>query len=81
MSIAKPKATAKAATAEAKTTTAKKPAAPKVAKAKTASADDNQRRSMIAEAAYFYAEKRGFQEGNPEDDWFKAEQDISRLFS
>lgn len=34
---------------------------------------------MIAEAAYFIAERRGFQGGNPEQDWFEAEKQISRM--
>jgi hypothetical protein len=29
---------------------------------------------MIAEAAYFLAEKRGFASGLEQDDWFAAEQ-------
>lgn len=37
------------------------------------------RHRMIAEAAYFIAERRGFQGGNPEQDWFEAEKQISRM--
>ncbi|QCW83335.1 sterol desaturase family protein [Methylotuvimicrobium buryatense] len=33
---------------------------------------------MIAEAAYFKAEKRGFEPGNEMYDWLEAEQDIAR---
>lgn len=40
----------------------------------------NQRHQMIAEAAYYLAEHRGFQGGSPVDDWLKAEGEISRLF-
>lgn len=29
---------------------------------------------LIAEAAYFIAEQRGFTNGNCEDDWYKAER-------
>ena len=40
-----------------------------------------QRRQMIAEAAYYLAEQRGFNGGNPELDWFRAEQQIENLLS
>jgi hypothetical protein len=35
-----------------------------------------QRRQMIAEAAYFRAERRGFRGGDPVADWLEAEQEI-----
>jgi hypothetical protein len=35
-----------------------------------------QRDRMIAEAAYFRAERRGFQGGDPLDDWLQAEAEI-----
>jgi hypothetical protein len=34
---------------------------------------------MIAEAAYFRAERRGFQRGDPLDDWLQAEAEIDRM--
>ncbi len=34
----------------------------------------------IAEAAYFMAERRGFQGGCPIQDWLEAERQISRQF-
>lgn len=34
-------------------------------------------RQMIAEAAYFRAEQRGFQGGDPVQDWVEAEKEIS----
>ena len=37
-----------------------------------------EREQMIAEAAYFNAEHRGFQRGDPEQDWFLAEDQIER---
>jgi hypothetical protein len=37
------------------------------------------RRQMIAEAAYFRAEKRGFQGGDPVTDWLAAEAEIDAL--
>jgi len=35
-----------------------------------------QRRQMIAEAAYFRAERRGFSGGDPVMDWLEAEREI-----
>lgn len=35
-----------------------------------------ERRAMIAEAAYYKAEQRGFMPGFEELDWFEAEQEI-----
>ncbi len=37
-----------------------------------------QRRHMVAEAAYYLAERRGFQEGGSMSDWLQAEIDIER---
>jgi hypothetical protein len=37
---------------------------------------DEQRRQMIAEAAYFRAERRGFNGGDPVADWIDAEADV-----
>lgn len=34
------------------------------------------RRTMIAEAAYFKAEKRGFAPGSEERDWLEAEREV-----
>ena len=36
----------------------------------------NERHSMIEEAAYYHAEKRGFQSGHEMLDWLEAEKDI-----
>ena len=38
-----------------------------------------QRQRMIAEAAYFRAMQRGFNGGDPVDDWLVAEREINRL--
>ncbi len=35
--------------------------------------------NMIAEAAYYLAEHRGFQGGDPQQDWLAAEAEIDRL--
>ncbi len=37
---------------------------------------DDERRHMVAEAAYFRAEKRGFCEGDVQQDWLDAEAEI-----
>jgi hypothetical protein len=37
------------------------------------------RRAMIAEAAYFRAERRGFAAGGEVDDWLAAETEIDSL--
>lgn len=42
-------------------------------------ADERQR--MIAEAAYFRAEARGFRDGDPLEDWLVAEAEIDRTRS
>ncbi len=36
---------------------------------------------MIAEAAYFMAEKRGFREGKAEADWLCAETEIDKMLT
>ncbi len=41
------------------------------------SAED--RRLMVAEAAYYLAERRGFQDGACMSDWLQAEIDIERM--
>jgi hypothetical protein len=38
-----------------------------------------QRQTMIAEAAYFRAQRRGFESGHALDDWLAAEQEIYQL--
>ena len=38
---------------------------------------EDQRQSMIAEAAYYHAERRGFQGGDPVADWLTAEREIA----
>lgn len=41
--------------------------------------DPAQRHAMIAEAAYYRAERRHFEPGYELDDWLQAEAEISRL--
>jgi hypothetical protein len=43
-------------------------------------ATPEKRHHMVAEAAYFHAERRGFQGGCPLEDWLEAEREISRLY-
>ena len=65
-------------------TTAHKPPAPtarggkdsKVAAAPGKPRDENARRALIAQAAYYRAEKRGFAPGRELDDWLAAESEI-----
>lgn len=45
-------------------------------KKKNLAPTSDQKHRMIAEAAYFRAEKRGFAGGDPVDDWFTAEVEI-----
>lgn len=37
-----------------------------------------QRHAMIAEAAYYLAQQRNFQQGDPTHDWLQAEKSIDR---
>jgi len=37
---------------------------------------DEEWREMVATAAYYRAEARGFDEGSPEDDWYEAEAEL-----
>ena len=43
------------------------------------SVSPEQRYLMIAEAAYYHAERRGFQEGDPVADWLEAEKEIDAM--
>lgn len=76
---AAPKAKAASTTAAAPTAkSTKKEAAP----AKTATqVTPEQRRHYVAEAAYFIAERRGFQGGTQHDDWAEAEVLIDRMLA
>jgi hypothetical protein len=40
---------------------------------------ERERQSMIAEAAYYHAEKRGFAPGWEIEDWLAAEKEIDAL--
>jgi hypothetical protein len=56
---------------------AKKAVEPKVvAVATTAGISHHTSHHQIAELAYSYWERRGFQGGSPEEDWFRAEGEL-----
>jgi hypothetical protein len=42
---------------------------------------ESDRRRMVAEAAYYLAEKRGFAPGDPMEDWIAAEAQIDAKLS
>jgi hypothetical protein len=60
----------------AKTTGTKKPA---IAKKSASPLSAGQRRFYVEVAAYYIAERRGFQGGNALDDWAAAEAEVDRL--
>jgi len=41
--------------------------------------EPEQRQAMIAEAAYYGAERRGFESGRDLDDWYGAEREIDSM--
>jgi hypothetical protein len=58
---------------------AKKPHSTPTKKTRIPTADE--RISMIAEAAYYKAEHRGFSGGSPEADWWEAEKEIDSMLT
>lgn len=76
-------------TTKTKTTTRKRKSVSKTSAAATKSEastatiniSDEQRLEMIAQAAYYKAEKRGFSGGDPREDWLTAELEIDALLS
>jgi len=44
-------------------------------------ADPAQRLAMVAEAAYYKAERRGFDPGHELEDWLQAEAEIGRALA
>jgi hypothetical protein len=73
-----PKSAAKPSEAPAKPAAAKPPVAAKPATAKPSPAE---RTKMIAEAAYYLAQKRGFGGGNELADWATAEKQVDALIA
>ncbi|MFO1301127.1 MAG: DUF2934 domain-containing protein [Burkholderiaceae bacterium] len=49
--------------------------------APAADVPDDQRRTWIAEAAYYIAERRGFSGGSPDEDWRQAETEIEQMLA
>ena len=43
--------------------------------------EPDRRRAMIAEAAYFRAERRGFECGHELEDWYEAESEIDGMLA
>lgn len=75
---------AKSSAAPAKKGTPAKPAessAPAPAKAAKTVLTPAERMKMIAEAAYYLAEKRGFKGGNELSDWMAAEKQVDSLIA
>lgn len=66
-------------TPAAKKRVAQASTAPSVGPEAVAAASVEERRRMIAEAAYFRAERRGFAIGGELEDWIQAEAEIDRL--
>ena len=54
---------------------------PKSSAAVTRSVSADQRHAMIAESAYRRAEARGFQGGDPMQDWLEGEREVDALLS
>lgn len=48
--------------------------------AATAVVTSEERHRLITEAAYYIAEKRGFQGGDPEQDWLNAAAQVDKMF-
>ena len=46
----------------------------------TPAMSEQSRRAMIAEAAYYHAERRGFAPGGEEHDWLRAEAEVDALW-
>jgi hypothetical protein len=65
-------------TAKSKSSTRRK-ARPPVVPGPRAAVTPDERRRMIAECAYYRAERRGFRGGRPEEDWLEAEAEIDQM--
>jgi len=50
------------------------------ASASQVNVSDDERRRMVAEAAYYRAQQRGFTAGGEVDDWLEAEREITQRF-
>ena len=79
MATTNPKSASKTKNPSAARSTAKRAAPAKPAEGSGMTVTPEQRYQMIAEAAYFHAERRGFVGGDPGLDWAEAEAEIDRL--
>jgi hypothetical protein len=70
-----------AATAEAKPAPGATPGAGTASNPPRVEITPEQKLQMIAEAAYFRAERRGFVGGNPTEDWVAAEAEVEARLS
>jgi len=79
-SASKTSAKAKTATEKkAKTTSKKSTKAVTTKKAKSNGNGTEKRSVLIQQTAYFIAEKRGFQGGDPVQDWLAAERQVDEM--
>lgn len=69
----------KAATARTRRKADSAPASVERMAAAVADSRAAERRSMIAHAAYFRAERRGFEPGHELEDWLAAELEVTNL--
>ena len=69
----------KAAAKKATTTAQRGAKKPRSRAVKKSSITPEERWKMISEAAYYIAEKRGFQNSTPEEDWFQAEAQVDAI--
>ena len=69
----------KPAKAASRQKTARRSATSKTAPDRRTAINMDMRHAMIAEAAYYHAEKRGFAAGNELQDWLDAEMEIDML--
>lgn len=66
---------------------AKAPAKPRATRSKPSAVSNaiqltpEERHRVVAEAAYFIAERRGFAGGSSIDDWLQAEAEIDRMLA
>ena len=56
-------------------------AAARTTVARNDAVDADRRRALIAQAAYFRAERRGFRAGGEEQDWLEAESEVDALLA
>jgi len=49
--------------------------------ANAANISEQERARMVAEAAYYRAISRSFQNGSPECDWIEAEKEVEQILS